>query len=71
MDYGLAATLKQIKKAMDYQTVKKWLYSEKKRVHENSAKYLGVGHASPLKSSAPTDHPVLIEPNTDRNYQDE
>jgi len=47
MGYGFAATLSPVEDALDYETVKKWMFIGKTLVNENIAKHLGTGHQQP------------------------
>ena len=47
MGYGFAATLSPVENALDYETVKKWMFIGKTLVNENLVKHLGTGDKQP------------------------
>jgi hypothetical protein len=47
MGYGFAATLAPVENALDYETVKKWMFIGKTLVNENLVKHLGTSNQQP------------------------
>jgi len=57
MGYGFAATLSPVEKALDYETVKKWMFSGQTLVNENLEKHLGTGNKQPSVGEQPVFSP--------------
>jgi hypothetical protein len=53
MGYGFAATLSAVENALDYETVKKWMFSGKTLVNENLVKHLGTSNQQPSVGKQP------------------
>ena len=53
MGYGFAATLSPVEKALDYETVNKWMVIGKTMVNENLVKHLGSSNKHPSVGKQP------------------
>jgi copper chaperone NosL len=53
MGYGFAATLSPVENALDYETVKKWMFIGKTLVNENLVKHLGNSNKQPSAGKEP------------------
>jgi copper chaperone NosL len=61
MGYGYSATNSSVKDALNFETVKKWIYVGKTLVNENSAKHMNAGHQQPAKEKTNDQLPTFKE----------